>query len=341
MNISTISNFRQLANFLRCDVNFLKTHQQGNYQIWDQRQFVAIPANWDNTSIIEKLYLRKKGKFSNSYREVYSVRTDTLKDILKGISTFLKESHQPSTAVHGYVQGMNIRTNAEAHLSKRYLLSVDISNFFESITLDMVEKALLQVGFSSFAAQHLSKIVTINNFLPPGFSTSPIISNLVLKSVDEELMKLCDKDCVYTRYADDLYFSSNITLPHLEDIAAIILSSGFTLNPQKTKYMPRGGKQYVTGLTVFDHIRPRVTKKIKRNIRLELHYLLMYGLRGHTLRKLNYSIAQYEADIDIRLRVDAEIKTIQNRITGWLRFMNSVEKPAAQKFIALYDKVSL
>jgi len=341
MNISNISNFRQLANFLRCDDNFLEAHLLGNYQIWDQRQIETLPENWDNTSIIKKLYLRKKGKVSNSYREVYSVRTDTLNDILKGLSTFLKESHQPSTAVHGYVQGMNIRTNAEAHLAKRYLLSVDISNFFESITMDMVEKALLQVGFSRFSAQNLSKIVTINNFLPPGFSTSPIISNLVLKNVDEELIKLCDKDCIYTRYADDLYFSSNIMLPQLEDITAIVSDSGFTLNSQKTKYMPRGGKQYVTGLTVFDHIRPRVTKKIKRNMRLELHYLLKYGLRGHTLRKLNYSIAQYEADINIKLQVEAEIKTIHNRITGWLRFMNSVERPTAQKFIAQYNKISL
>lgn len=341
MNISTISNTTQLANFLRCDVGFLNSFLEGNYYILDYRQNVDLPPlNLEKTTIIEKLYLKKKGNSSKTYREVYSVRTDTLKDILKIISSFLKESQHPSTAVHGYVQGLNIRTNAEMHLSKRYLLSVDISNFFESITIDMVEKALLKVGFSIFSAGRLSKIVTINNFLPPGYSTSPAISNLVLKNLDEELLQLCNKDCVYTRYADDLYFSSNIDLPSLKDITEIVLNNGFSLNPKKTKYMPRGGKQYVTGLTVFDQTRPRITKKIKRNIRLELHYLKLYGFRGHALRKLGYSTQQYENETNIKLVVDLEIKTIQNRITGWLRFMNSVERPAAQKFFTQYNEVS-
>ncbi len=261
MNISTINNLTQLANFLRCDEIFLNAYLQGDALILDRNDDFIMPATTGYTSIIEKLYLRKKNKLIKSYREVYSVRTDTLKNVLKGLSTFLKESYIPSNAVHGYVHGRNIRTNAEMHLSKRYLLSVDISNFFGSITSDKVIKALLSVGFSDFATQHLSKIVTINNFLPPGYSTSPIISNIVVKAMDEDLLHLSGNDCVYTRYADDLYFSSNISLPTQENISAIAHNYDFALNPEKTKLMPRGIKQYVTGLTVFDHVRPRVTKK--------------------------------------------------------------------------------
>jgi hypothetical protein len=104
--------------------------------------------------------------------------------------------------------------------------------------------------------------------------------------------------------------------------------------------MPRGGKQYVTGLTVFDSIRPRITKKIKRNLRLELYYLTLYGLKGHTLKKMNYSISEYEADINIKIRVDEEINSINNRITGWLRFMYSVEKPIAKKLIDQYKLIN-
>lgn len=339
MNISNISNLTQLANFLRCDEGFLKGYLEGDFIIFNYRDNFVLPVSIGNTSIIKKLYLRKKNKLVKSYREVYSIRTDTLKNTLKGLSTFLKESHHSSEAVHGYVQGKNIRTNAEAHLAKRYLLSVDISEFFGSITRNMVIQALLSIGFSNFAGEHLSKVVTINNFLPPGFSTSPIISNIVVKTMDEELLNLCGNECVYTRYADDLYFSSNSTLPSLEHIASIVANNGFTLNPQKTKYMPRGVKQYVTGLTVFDHIRPRVTKKIKRNLRLELHYLVRYGLQSHAINKLGYMRAEYETDNKIKSQVDEEVKSIDNRITGWLRFMNSVESPAAQRLINEYKNV--
>jgi RNA-directed DNA polymerase len=340
MNIYSINNLAQLANFLRCDEIFLTAYLQGDFKILDRGDNFTLPTSTGYTSIIEKLYLRKKNKRLKSYREVYSVRTDTLKNVLKGLSTFLNESHIPSAAVHGYVHGKNIRTNAERHLAKRYLLSVDLSNFFGSITADMVSKALLSIGFSNFAVQHLSKIVTINNFLPPGYSTSPVISNIVVKTMDEALLQLCGADCVYTRYADDLYFSSNIALPTLENISKIVGDYGFVLNPQKTKYMPRGVKQYVTGLTVFDHIRPRVTKKIKRNLRLELYYLLAYGLRGHVLQQMGKTIADYEKDDNIKSEVDGVVKSIDNRITGWLRFMYSVESVAAQKLIDEYKKVS-
>ena len=340
MNISTINNLTQLANFLRCDEIFLNAYLQGDSLLLDRNDDFTMPVSTGYTSIIEKLYLRKKNKLVKSYREVYSVRTDTLKNVLKGLSTFLKESHIPSNAVHGYVHGRNIRTNAEMHLSKRYLLSVDISNFFGSITTDMVSKALLSIGFSNFAIQHLSKIVTINNFLPPGYSTSPIISNIVVNSMDDELLHLSGNDCVYTRYADDLYFSSNTSLPTLENISAIVFNHGFTLNPQKTKYMPRGVKQYVTGLTVFDNVRPRITKRIKRNLRLELHYLTAYGLRGHVLKQLDKTQKEYDADVYLKSQVDTEVKSIDNRITGWLRFINSVESNTAQKLIYQYEKVS-
>jgi hypothetical protein len=159
--------------------------------------------------------------------------------------------------------------------------------------------------------------------------------------MDEDLLQLCGADCAYTRYADDLYFSSNILLPKLESISKIVGNYGFVLNVKKTKYMPRGVKQYVTGLTVFDKIKPRVTKKAKRNLRLEIHYLSAYGLRGHVLHQMGKTIADYKVDDKLKSYVDDEAKSIDNRIRGWLRFMYSVESSAAQKLIDEYMKVSL
>jgi RNA-directed DNA polymerase len=340
MQINNISNLIQLANFLRCDTAFLEAYLSGDVVVFDHNTIVRPEAS-EYTSIIDKLYLRKKNRTIKSYREVFSVRTETLKNLLKALSTFLKEAHTPSLAVHGYVIGKNIRTNAEKHLAKRNLLSVDISNFFGSITIEMVCEAFSSIGFSDISAQHLSKIVTINDFLPPGFSTSPIISNMVANKMDQNFLFLCNCNCTYTRYADDLYFSSNDSLPSLKDISEIIIGNGFTLNEKKTKYMPRGVKQYVTGLTVFDHVSPRITNKIKRNLRLEIHYLFAYGMRGHVLKKMGRTLQEYDTDDYLKFEVDAGVQSVHNRITGWLRFMNSVESCTAQKLINKYDKVVL
>src|SRR5262249_40862584 len=162
------------------------------------------------------------------------------------------------------------RTNAEQHLAKKHLLSVDVYRFFESITSPMVEWALEGIGFSSFAAPRLAQLVTVNGFLPPGYPTSPTLSNLIVQDMDLQFIQLCGSDSTYTRYADDLYFSSNRAVPSLDAIQMIIDDHGFSLHPAKTKSMPRGSKQYVTGLTVFDHVRPHVSRIIKRRLRQEL-----------------------------------------------------------------------
>lgn len=336
MTPSSIKNIRQLSNFLRCDESFLSAYLDGDFLILDRTNFTNLSKKTDYTSIIEKLYIPKKNKRTRSYREIYSIRTDTLKDTLKGLNTFLQDAFTPSFAVHGYVQGKNIRTNAEAHLAKRLLLSVDIHKFFENISAATVEQALGGIGFSSFASKRLSFLVTLNDFLPPGFNTSPTISNIVVKEMDEQLIKIGGTKCTYTRYADDLYFSSNIQLPSIEDIEKTITYNGFSLNPDKTKYMLRGSKQYVTGLTVFDHVRPHVTRKIKRNLRLELYYMKKHGLLEHVLHTLGYTIDEYVSDPAIRSEVNDNLNAFSSRIEGWIHFMKSVERPAALKLEAIY-----
>lgn len=337
MNPSTIKNSKQLAGYLRCEQDFLEAYLGGNYVINDRRTPTTTPAISSLTSVIDKLYLRKKDKWNNSYREIYSVRTDMLKSALKTFNTFLQSSFETSPAVHGYVTGHNIRTNAEVHLARKYLLSVDIHRFFESITAAMVEQALLNIGFSAFASKNLAQFVTISDFLPPGFNTSPTVSNLIVQDMDEQFISLCGRDCTYTRYADDLYFSSNVALPSLRDIEQIVDNNGFALHPEKTKYMPRGGKQYVTGLTVFDHVRPHITRKTKRNLRLELYHIKEHGLLQHVLYHLGHSEHEYIHDETIRSKVNGVLTDVSSRVGGWIHFMKSVERPAALKLEAIYN----
>jgi RNA-directed DNA polymerase len=339
MNPSTIKNLRQLANFLRCEEEFLAAFFAGDVVVDDPHKPHPLPPLTDRTTVIQKLYLRKKDRRVRGYREIYSIQTDTLKSVLKGLNTYIQACFKTSQAVHGYVAGRNIRTNAEQHLAKQHLLSVDIYKFFESISLPMIEQAFIDVGFPPFAAIHLAQLVTVTGFLPPGFPTSPTLSNLIVQDMDKKFADLCGTDCTYTRYADDLYFSSNCALPALGEIEQIIIAKGFSLNADKTKSMPRGSKQYVTGLTVFDHVRPHVSRVIKRKLRQELHYMKAYGLKSHALHIASYSQEDYDQDPLVQGETQTAMRYILMKVEGWIHFMKSVERPAAVKLEAIWKQV--
>ena len=77
--------------------------------------------------------------------------------------------------------------------------------------------------------------------------------------------------------------------PNVLDLEKVVNKHGFELNPIKTKLMKRGSKQYVTGLSVFDSQFPRISKRIKRNLKLEIYYLNKFGFVSHTCKMLNYT----------------------------------------------------
>jgi RNA-directed DNA polymerase len=280
-------------------------------------------------TIIQIFYIPKK---KAGYRTVHSVKSESFSSVLKVLDMNLLSWQKPHSAVHGFIPRRNIKTNAEQHLGKKFVLSVDIKDFFESITIEMVNEVFLELGFNSLVSDYLSKIVTVNGRLAQGFNTSPVISNFVVNKMDIELTSLGGTNTTYTRYADDLYFSSDEELPTVEDIEQIIQKYKFELNPDKTRLMKRGSKQYVTGLTVFDRVMPRISKKVKRNLRLEIYYIHKFGYRHHVLNKLGISYQEYKQSREIRKAVSTEIIKCENRILGWLRFILSVEKTTAEKF---------
>ena len=154
---------------------------------------------------------------------------------------------------------------------------------------------------------------------------------MVCEEMDKELNKIAVNDIIYTRYADDLYFSSDHELPKLELIEQIINKNGFALNHAKTKLMRRGEKQYVTGLTIFDKNNPRISKKIKRNLRLEIYHIKKWGMLHHTLNQLGHSYEQYENLIKVQYEVESKIEENYNRINGWIQFIRSIELRCGNK----------
>lgn len=170
---------------------------------------------------------------------------------------------------HGFKQGFSIITNAETHKKRRYVFNVDLEGFFDSIHLGRVRGFL--ISNKNFKLNHnvatvLAQIMCHDDKLPQGSPTSPVASNLIGHLLDLRLVQLAKKNgCSYSRYADDLTFSTNKkSFP--EEIAScdesgnswvvgpaltkIIQKSGFKLNHDKTRMQYRTSRQSVTGLVV-------------------------------------------------------------------------------------------
>lgn len=335
MDHTSIKTIKQLAGFLRCSTDFLQQFLAGNLFLVEAGEPIPPPTSINNLTIIEIFYIPKKRGGS---RKVHSIKSDTYKNTLKILASYLLSIIEFDECVQGFVPGRNICTNAKQHLAKNWVLSVDIKDFFESIPIERVKQVFLALGFKPEISDILSKLTTLNGFLPQGYNTSPILSNLAAYEMDCELKSLITEEVTYTRYADDLYFSSQSILPEVKTIRDIVSKHSFALNEAKTKLMKRGQNQYVTGLTVFDDISPRVAKKVKRNLRLEIHYIYKNGYRKHVLKRLGIHYNSYLTDNEIRKQVEQEISRIKGRLEGWMHFIASIEPHTTRKFRKKYNR---
>lgn len=165
-------------------------------------------------------------------------------------------------SVHGFRAGRSYITNASTHLGCRHILNIDIMKFFPSINMDMISALFQDFGYKESAVKLLAELVSLNNEAPTGAPTSPAIGNLVLKAFDAEMANIAaERGMRYTRYADDLTFSSLEWIPDdfLTLVTKSIESHGFSLNGKKTRFMGRGDRMEITGVVIND--RPNATRE--------------------------------------------------------------------------------
>jgi RNA-directed DNA polymerase len=333
MEHTEIETLKDLANYLRCDIEFLEQAVLYDYYILEPEIESKL---LHSKIVVSRFNIAKKGK-SGGFRTVYQCWSHFLFSTLKILNSNLNFVFKPNQFSHGFVKGKNIQTNASSHLNKNLLLSVDIKNFFESISKETIAKSLEELGFKSNVANWISIITTIDNFLPQGFPTSPTLANIVTQKLDIELSQLCGPQITYSRYADDLYFSTDLDNIPLKEITSVIESFDFELNNKKTKFMSKGKKQYVTGLTVFDAKYPRISKRIKRNIRLEIHYLLKFGYKRHIRNKLIKSGLNPQSP-DFKLNMELETEVTRDKLYGWLHFIFAIEPEFSKKYYPKLQK---
>ena len=214
----------------------------------------------------------------------------------------------PDDCAFGYRPNRNIRENAAVHCGHTHLLSVDIKDFFPSISRTRIHGLFELLHIKTEIADALANFVTIDGALPLGVPTSPAISNAIAVPIDQMLSALATKtDASYSRYSDDISFSGNGALPELEEVRAVLADCGFSLADGKTSRSVRGQSHYVTGLSISDVAQPHVPRAKKRRLRQELYYARKFGLREHLCR----------IGIADSTLVQAEV----NRIDGLVKFV--------------------
>ena len=234
----------------------------------------AVKINSINDHQSDHLYDFQIKKRNGKYRKI-TAPMEEYKYLLRNLQFELKAYYNPPEYVHGFIDNKNIKTNASCHLAKQKILKIDLADFFETISKQMVINLIspLDPELSDKQVDMLSSFCTVSNSVPQGFPTSPIISNLIFDEIDRELWKLAQSYSItYTRYADDMIFSTeNKKIPAdvYNKIFSVISNAGFYINSGKTKYKGKHRCQIITGLIVNDKIS--LKRNYRRNIRAILH----------------------------------------------------------------------
>lgn len=241
-------------------------------------------------------------KRNGSNRELVSVNKN-LKTIQSNLATYLCNTYDVSKYAHAFVskessigieqetilddrlRSKGVISNALAHTKKKVVVSIDLKNFFPTITFPRVMGMLKSppYNFSNKQSAVLSSLICLpkeideKRGLPQGAPTSPIISNLICKKLDYQLGKMARKyDITYTRYADDLTFSTN-NLKHISakeivyKVTQCVERNGFKVNDKKTKVMFKNQRQMVTSILVNEGLN--LPKKHIDALRATLHNL--------------------------------------------------------------------
>ena len=197
------------------------------------------------------------------------------------------------SASYGFQKDKTIVSNASAHRHRRFVFNADIENFFGSIHFGRVRGFFIHDNsfkLDPAVATIIAQIACHNNVLPQGSPCSPIISNLIGNILDRRLIALArNVHCTYTRYADDLTFSTNkkhfpseIAINQSdnvwdvgEELRCEIENTGFKLNKEKTRMSYKNSRQTVTGLVV--NVKPNIKQDYYRKARAMCNSLFKTG----------------------------------------------------------------
>lgn len=253
-----------------------------------------------NPDTIKESYSFFKLTQKNNKQRIIQAPKDDLKIIQKAIALLLQTLYPVTEVSTGFVWGKSVVDNAKKHVKKTFVYNIDLKDFFSNITDIKIKSALIDSSFGlhqekewlnnsiislccvpNQSEQSQNIDTTYRLILPQGSPSSPILSNIAMKTFDKRLILLTkDFDVVYTRYVDDMTFSANKNVFKKNNIFKkslinIINEEGFEINPLKNRLSFKGQKQQVTGLVVNQKVNTR--RSFVKDIRRWLYLWEQYG----------------------------------------------------------------
>lgn len=218
-------------------------------------------------------------KSSNEYRNIY-IPSEQYKEFLQSLVPILNEIYLKNRVYdcdHAFLPKRNCVSNAILHVHNRYVLSLDINNFFETIRKNILLK---------YIPESILNFMLIDDVVVQGFPTSPYLANISMIDFDFQItmaLRQISEKIVYSRYADDLTISSNDEI-YFDEIILLITKclqqNGLALNTRKTLLQDKHkGRAIITGIGVSEgNIHP--TRKTLKKMRAAQHQKNWWSYKG-------------------------------------------------------------
>lgn len=288
-------------------------------------------------------------KRSSGYRNICVPEPDLLK-VQRWIDKFILSQVKASPYSYAFENGQSIVQCAEQHLGCKWLIKIDLRNFFESLSEIQVYRVFRDLGYQNLISFELARICTklgtstsnvwknkheegidaykssVIGHLPQGAPTSPKLANLIVRSLDHEIAVIADTyGLVYTRYADDLTFSTACPTftrekgkEFIQKIFKLIPKHGLRHHPQKTQIVPPGARKVVLGLLVDGDKKVRLSKEFRSTI--ECHWYYCRGDASRHAAKRGFS----------------SIFGLMNHVNGLISFARQVDSQYVDKLQRKY-----
>ncbi len=263
-----------------------------------QLRFLSYNRKVSKVSHYKRFYMPKK----SGGQRLISAPMPRLKAAQYWVLTNILYKIPTHDAACGFKPETSILTNAIPHQNQDLVINLDFKDFFPTITFRRVKGVFINLGYSEHIATILAAICTEpdvdeveldgttyytakgERHLPQGAPTSPAITNILCYKLDARLAGTAKAlGFKYTRYADDLSFStSGDTTENLKKllwrIRQTVKEEGFLLHPDKTRIMRKGARQEVTGIVVNNQLG--IDRKKLKRFRALLHQVRLSGWDG-------------------------------------------------------------
>jgi RNA-directed DNA polymerase len=252
--------------------------------------------------------------------------------VLMDVQRWVLHNILPACSVHpssyAYQRNRSIVDCARLHLGARWLVKLDLHDFFETIHERRVYRIFRGLGYSRLLSLELTRLCTRagpselvrrdrdayqgkapyrvepEGSLPQGAPTSGLLANAVAMRVDSRLSKLArGRGLVYTRYSDDIVLSASDGFSRqdaselVRQVSSVLGSEGFAAHRSKTRIVPPGARRVILGLLV-DGEQVHLLPEFKRRLQIHVRGVSKFGLAEHAYHRRFTSILSLIEHVD-------------------------------------------